>query len=98
VKFLRLLNANITFDIPYYFKRKIIWNKVTFYRCLLLQITRLQSQLSEREQMLGHYKEQLDSQIAHITQEHKHQQQNLLRQLDMLNSELQQTKSVSSIG
>ncbi|XP_045167332.2 optineurin-like [Mercenaria mercenaria] len=58
-----------------------------------VEITRLQSQLSEREQMLGHYKEQLDSQIAHITQEHKRQQQDLLRQLDMLNSELQQTKS-----
>lgn len=58
-----------------------------------IEISRLQSELNEREQMLGHYKEQQDLQIAHMTQEHKRQQQDLLRQLDMLNNELNQTKS-----
>jgi len=60
------------------------------------QISRLQSQLSEKDQMLGHYKEQLDSQIAHITQEHVKQREDLERQLDNLNTELKHRKNVSS--
>ncbi|KAH3819413.1 optineurin-like isoform X3 [Dreissena polymorpha] len=57
-----------------------------------LEISRLRGQLGEKEQMLTHYKEQLDSQLENVTLEHQRQREDLLKQLDHLNSELKHTK------
>ncbi|WAR26513.1 OPTN-like protein [Mya arenaria] len=51
-----------------------------------LEINRLQGKLGEQEQLIGHYKEQLDSQIANLTLEHQRQQDNLVQQLDHFKS------------
>ncbi|XP_052781085.1 optineurin-like [Mya arenaria] len=52
-----------------------------------LEINRLQGKLGEQEQLIGHYKEQLDSQIANLTLEHQRQQDNLVQQLDHFKSQ-----------
>ena len=47
--------------------------------------------------MLNHYKQQAESQVAKVTEAHQRQQQELFKQLDGLNSELQHAKSVSTV-
>ena len=47
--------------------------------------------------MLNHYKQQAESQVAKVTEVHQRQQQELFKQLDGLNSELQHAKSVSTV-
>lgn len=54
----------------------------------------LRSELGEKVELLGHYRDQLDSQAATLAAQHEHQTSQLLQQLDTLNNELQHTKTV----
>ncbi|XP_052239619.1 uncharacterized protein LOC127850540 isoform X3 [Dreissena polymorpha] len=60
---------------------------------LELEISCLRGQLGEKDQMLTQYKEQLDSQQKNMTLEHQRQRDDLIKQLDHLNSALKHKTS-----
>lgn len=62
------------------------------------KISKLQAQLHEKDELLNHYKQQTESQVARVTEAHQRQQQELVKQLDGLNSELHQAKTSIPYG
>lgn len=61
-------------------------------------VSKLQTQLQEKDELLNHYKQQAESQVARVTEAHQRQQQELVKQLDGLNSELHHAKSSMPYG